>query len=172
MNEIRGEHGGLRSSRSALERFRFRFLGARQDAAAEQIADVGTRMCAPHFLESEADWRVAGAVWWRRAALELRRARKGVAQIPLRGNRGSSSCSSGTGGPAAEKLRQGVQFKENLEKGARRKTDVKKGFANSEVNQGEIREVCANLEKKIDGVMERTQALEEAMGYEGGIGTA
>ncbi|KAJ1088352.1 hypothetical protein NDU88_001509 [Pleurodeles waltl] len=42
--------------------------------------------------------------------------------------------------------------------------DVKKGFANSEVNQGEIREVCAILERKIDGVMERTQALEEAMG--------
>ncbi|KAJ1155716.1 hypothetical protein NDU88_008445 [Pleurodeles waltl] len=42
--------------------------------------------------------------------------------------------------------------------------DVKKGFADSEVNQGEIREVCANLEKKIDGVMVRTQALEEVMG--------
>ncbi|KAJ1212481.1 hypothetical protein NDU88_000140 [Pleurodeles waltl] len=42
--------------------------------------------------------------------------------------------------------------------------DVKKGFANSEVNQGEIREVCAILERKIDCVMERTQALEEAMG--------
>ncbi|KAJ1205491.1 hypothetical protein NDU88_000925 [Pleurodeles waltl] len=42
--------------------------------------------------------------------------------------------------------------------------DVKKGFANSEVNQGEIRELCAVLERKIDGVMKRTQALEEAMG--------
>ncbi|KAJ1098095.1 hypothetical protein NDU88_003211 [Pleurodeles waltl] len=79
-------------------------------------------MCAPQCLESEADWRAAGAVWWRRAVLELRRARKGVARIPLRGNSGSSSCSSRTGGAAAEKLRQGVQSKENLEKGARRKT--------------------------------------------------
>ncbi|KAJ1124305.1 hypothetical protein NDU88_002766 [Pleurodeles waltl] len=42
--------------------------------------------------------------------------------------------------------------------------DVKRGFANSEVNQGEIREVCAVLERKIDGLMERTQVLEEAMG--------
>ncbi|KAJ1105994.1 hypothetical protein NDU88_003397 [Pleurodeles waltl] len=79
-------------------------------------------MCAPCFLESEADCRAAGAVWWRRAALELRRARKGVLRIPLRGNSGSSSCSSGSYGAAAEKLRQGAQFKENLEKGARRKT--------------------------------------------------
>ncbi|KAJ1100642.1 hypothetical protein NDU88_005723 [Pleurodeles waltl] len=39
--------------------------------------------------------------------------------------------------------------------------DVKRGFANSEVNQGEIREVCAVLERKIDGLME---ALEETMG--------
>ncbi|KAJ1110153.1 hypothetical protein NDU88_007508 [Pleurodeles waltl] len=79
-------------------------------------------MCAPQCLESEADWRAAGAVWWRRAALELRRARRSVARIPLRGNSGSSSRSSGTGGAAAEKLRQGVQLKEILEKGARIKT--------------------------------------------------
>ncbi|KAJ1117268.1 hypothetical protein NDU88_005468 [Pleurodeles waltl] len=79
-------------------------------------------MCAPHFWETEADWRAAGAVWWRRAALELRRAWKGVARIPLWGNSCSSSCSSGSCGAAAEKLRQGTQIKETLEKGARRKT--------------------------------------------------
>ncbi|KAJ1169589.1 hypothetical protein NDU88_001481 [Pleurodeles waltl] len=42
--------------------------------------------------------------------------------------------------------------------------DVKRGFANSEVNQGEIREVCAVLERKIDGLTERTQVFKEAMG--------
>ncbi|KAJ1206184.1 hypothetical protein NDU88_001593 [Pleurodeles waltl] len=79
-------------------------------------------MCVPRFLETEADWRAAGAVWWRRVALELRRARKGVARIPLRGNSGSGSCSSGSWGASAEKTRQGAQFKETLEKEARRKT--------------------------------------------------
>ncbi|KAJ1088278.1 hypothetical protein NDU88_001436 [Pleurodeles waltl] len=64
--------------------------------------------------------------------MELRRARKGVARIPLRGNSGSSSCSSGTGGAAAEKLRQGVQFKGNLEKGARRKTVTRVGYFSDE----------------------------------------
>ncbi|KAJ1169261.1 hypothetical protein NDU88_001167 [Pleurodeles waltl] len=205
-------------------------------------------MCTPQLLRPEAIWRTAGAVWWHWAALELRRTRKSVSRIPLRGNSGSGSCSSRTGGAAPEKWRPGEQPKENPEKDARKKTprvamevttrqvengtdegregsppprpgedltapvlvqslndnpaevqdfafksvvleppqvasvippllssslealilsiseDVKKGFANSEVNQGEIREVCANLEKKIDGVMVRTQALEEAMG--------
>ncbi|KAJ1202404.1 hypothetical protein NDU88_006204 [Pleurodeles waltl] len=205
-------------------------------------------MCAPQSVRPEAVWRTTGAVWWHRAALELRRTRKSVARIPIRGNSGSGSCR--TGGAATKKLRLGEQPKENPEKGVRKKTvrvamevttrqvengtgegkegtrspplrpgeeqtapvlvqtpnenpsevqdfapklavleppqaasvispllssslevlilsiseDVKKGFANSEVNQGEIREVCANLEKKIDGVMVRTQALEEAMG--------
>ncbi|KAJ1101244.1 hypothetical protein NDU88_006316 [Pleurodeles waltl] len=53
-------------------------------------------MCTPRFWEIEADWRAAGAVWWRRAALELRRARKGMARIPLRGNSGSGSRDSGS----------------------------------------------------------------------------
>ncbi|KAJ1185524.1 hypothetical protein NDU88_002316 [Pleurodeles waltl] len=94
----------------------------RQDTATDQITAAGIRMCAPRFWDTEADWRAAGAVWWRWAALELRRARKGVARFPLWGNSGSSSCSSGSCGVAAEKLRQGAQFKETLEKGARRKT--------------------------------------------------
>ncbi|KAJ1104175.1 hypothetical protein NDU88_001588 [Pleurodeles waltl] len=115
-------------------------------------------MCAPQLTTSEEIWRTAGAVWWYRAALELRRTRKNVARIPLRGN--SGSCNTRASGAASEKWRWAEQPKEIPEKNARKKT----GFANSEVNQGEIREVCANLEKKIDGVMVRTQALEEAMG--------
>ncbi|KAJ1178137.1 hypothetical protein NDU88_003384 [Pleurodeles waltl] len=79
-------------------------------------------MCAPRFLEIEADWRAAGDVWWRRAALELRRVRKGVARIPLRGNSGNGSRNSGSWGAAAEKTRQGAQFKETLVKEARRNT--------------------------------------------------
>ncbi|KAJ1182163.1 hypothetical protein NDU88_007357 [Pleurodeles waltl] len=196
-----------------------------------RAAAASTRMCAPQSVRPEAVWRTPGAVWWHRAALELRRTRKSVARIPLRGNSGSCR----TGGAATEKLRLGEQPKEIPEKGARKKTvraamevttrqvengtgegregtrsppprpgeeqmapvlvqtpndnpsevqdfapklavleppqaasviapllssslealilsiseDVKKGFANSEVNQGEIREVCANLEKKL-----------------------
>ncbi|KAJ1134172.1 hypothetical protein NDU88_000632 [Pleurodeles waltl] len=53
-------------------------------------------MCAPRFFDTEAGWRTAGDVWWCRAVLELRRARKGAARIPLRGNSGSSSCNSGS----------------------------------------------------------------------------
>ncbi|KAJ1117073.1 hypothetical protein NDU88_005273 [Pleurodeles waltl] len=87
-------------------------------------------MCAPRFLETEADWR---AVWWRRAVLELRRARKGVARIPLRRNSVSGSCSSGSWEAAAEKTQQGAQFKETLEMEARRKTD---GSAAGTVLQG------------------------------------
>ncbi|KAJ1154744.1 hypothetical protein NDU88_007487 [Pleurodeles waltl] len=42
--------------------------------------------------------------------------------------------------------------------------DIKKGFAISEINQGEIREACGALEKKLDLLVLRTQALEEAVG--------
>ncbi|KAJ1191690.1 hypothetical protein NDU88_001006 [Pleurodeles waltl] len=42
--------------------------------------------------------------------------------------------------------------------------DIKKGFASSESNQGEIREACEALEKKFDSLMERIQALEETVG--------
>ncbi|KAJ1157664.1 hypothetical protein NDU88_010368 [Pleurodeles waltl] len=77
-------------------------------------------MCTPQLVRPEAVWRTAGAVWWHRAALELRRTRKSVARIPLQGNSGSGSCR--TGGAATEKLRLGEQPKENPEKGARKKT--------------------------------------------------
>ncbi|KAJ1179768.1 hypothetical protein NDU88_005002 [Pleurodeles waltl] len=77
-------------------------------------------MCVPRSVRPEAVWRTAGAVWWHRPALELRRTSKSVARIPLRGNSGSGSCR--TGGAATEKLRLGEQPKENPEKGARKKT--------------------------------------------------
>ncbi|KAJ1178587.1 hypothetical protein NDU88_003832 [Pleurodeles waltl] len=54
--------------------------------------------------------------------LELRRAQKGVARIPLRGNSGSGSRNSGSWVAAAEKIRQGAQLKETLVKEARRNT--------------------------------------------------
>ncbi|KAJ1217111.1 hypothetical protein NDU88_004706 [Pleurodeles waltl] len=78
-------------------------------------------MCTPQLLRPEAIWRTAGAVWWHRAALELRRTRKSVARIPLRGN------SSRTGGAAPEKWRPGEQPKENPEKDARKKTVRQRG---------------------------------------------
>ncbi|KAJ1177901.1 hypothetical protein NDU88_003153 [Pleurodeles waltl] len=84
-------------------------------------------MCTPQLLRPEAIWRTAGAVWWHRAALELRRTRKSVARIPLRGNSGSGSCSSRTGGAAPEKWRPGEQPKENPEKDARKKTVRQRG---------------------------------------------
>ncbi|KAJ1096774.1 hypothetical protein NDU88_001905 [Pleurodeles waltl] len=77
-------------------------------------------MCTLQLLRPEAIWRTAGAVWWHRAVLELRRTRKSVARIPLRGNSGSRS--SRTGGAAPEKWRPGEQPKENPEKDARKKT--------------------------------------------------
>ncbi|KAJ1176785.1 hypothetical protein NDU88_002052 [Pleurodeles waltl] len=84
-------------------------------------------MCTPQLLRPEAIWRTAGAVWWHRAALELRRTRKSVARIPLRGNSGSGSRSSRTGGAAPEKWRPGEQLKENPEKDARKKTVRQRG---------------------------------------------
>ncbi|KAJ1199500.1 hypothetical protein NDU88_003334 [Pleurodeles waltl] len=39
-----------------------------------------------------------------------------------------------------------------------------RGFATSESNQGEKREVCATLEKKLDLLAVRAQALEESVG--------
>ncbi|KAJ1181071.1 hypothetical protein NDU88_006282 [Pleurodeles waltl] len=120
--ESRGEHGGLRRSRSALGRFLFWFLGAWQVAVAERAAAASTRMCAPQLVGPEAVWRTAGAVWWHRATLELRRTCRSVARIPLRGNSGNGSCSSRTCGAATKKWRLGEQPKENPEKGARKKT--------------------------------------------------
>ncbi|KAJ1118262.1 hypothetical protein NDU88_006457 [Pleurodeles waltl] len=79
-------------------------------------------MCTPQLLRPEAIWRTAGSVCWHRAALELRRTRKSVVRIPLRGNSGSGSCSSRTGGAAPEKWRPGEQPIENPEKDARKKT--------------------------------------------------
>ncbi|KAJ1107172.1 hypothetical protein NDU88_004565 [Pleurodeles waltl] len=79
-------------------------------------------MCAPCFSGAEPGWRAAEAVWWRRAVLELRRARKGVARIPLRGNSGSGGRNSGSGVAAAEKIRQGAQLKETAVKEPRRNT--------------------------------------------------
>ncbi|KAJ1123426.1 hypothetical protein NDU88_001895 [Pleurodeles waltl] len=84
-------------------------------------------MCTPQLLRPEAIWRTAGAVWWHRAALELRRTRKSVARIPLRGNSGSGCCSSRMGGAAPEKWRPGEQPKENPEKDARKKTVRQRG---------------------------------------------
>ncbi|KAJ1210071.1 hypothetical protein NDU88_005439 [Pleurodeles waltl] len=86
-------------------------------------------MCAPQLVRPEAVWRTAGAVWWHRAALELRRTRKSVARILLRGNSGSGSCR--TGRAATEKLRLGEQPKENPEKGARKKTVRQRGGVSS-----------------------------------------
>ncbi|KAJ1214364.1 hypothetical protein NDU88_001983 [Pleurodeles waltl] len=77
-------------------------------------------MCAPQLTTSEEIWRTAGAVWWYRAALELRRTRKNVARIPLRGN--SSSCNTRASGAASEKWRWAEQPKEIPEKNARKKT--------------------------------------------------
>ncbi|KAJ1200162.1 hypothetical protein NDU88_003989 [Pleurodeles waltl] len=79
-------------------------------------------MCAPRFSGAEPGWRAAEAVWWRRAALELRRARKGVARIPLRGNSSSGGRNSGSGVAAAEKTPQGAQLKETAVKEPRRNT--------------------------------------------------
>ncbi|KAJ1188495.1 hypothetical protein NDU88_005256 [Pleurodeles waltl] len=87
-------------------------------------------MCTPQIVRPEAIWRTAGAVWWHRAVLELRRTGKSVARIPLRGNSGSGSsgsCSSRTGGAAPEKWRLGEQPKENSEKDARKKTVRQRG---------------------------------------------
>ncbi|KAJ1108326.1 hypothetical protein NDU88_005702 [Pleurodeles waltl] len=77
-------------------------------------------MCAPQLTTSEEIWRTAGAVWWYRAALELRRTRKNVARIPLRGN--SGSCNTRASGAASEKWRWAEQPKEIPEKNARKKT--------------------------------------------------
>ncbi|KAJ1217466.1 hypothetical protein NDU88_005060 [Pleurodeles waltl] len=41
--------------------------------------------------------------------------------------------------------------------------DIESGFLISENNQGEIREACGALEKKLDLLLLRTQALEEAV---------
>ncbi|KAJ1140444.1 hypothetical protein NDU88_006796 [Pleurodeles waltl] len=41
--------------------------------------------------------------------------------------------------------------------------DIKRGFAISENNQGEIREACGALEKKLDLLVLRTRALEESL---------
>ncbi|KAJ1218209.1 hypothetical protein NDU88_005792 [Pleurodeles waltl] len=84
-------------------------------------------MCTPQLVRPEAIWRTAGAIWWHWAALELRRTRKSVARIPLRGNSGSGSCSSRTGRAAPEKWRLGEQPKENPEKDARKKTVRQRG---------------------------------------------
>ncbi|KAJ1193673.1 hypothetical protein NDU88_002969 [Pleurodeles waltl] len=80
-------------------------------------------MCAPHFTIPKETRRAAGAVCCYRAALELRRTRKNVARIPLRGN--SGSCSIRAAGTAFEKRRpseQPKEPKENSETGARSKT--------------------------------------------------
>ncbi|KAJ1209695.1 hypothetical protein NDU88_005068 [Pleurodeles waltl] len=50
-------------------------------------------MCAPQFLRPDERWKAAGAALWCRAALDLRRTRRGAARIPLRGNSGSGSTS-------------------------------------------------------------------------------
>ncbi|KAJ1138593.1 hypothetical protein NDU88_004974 [Pleurodeles waltl] len=42
--------------------------------------------------------------------------------------------------------------------------DIKKGFANFEINQGEIRDACEAFERKFDILTARTQALEETVG--------
>ncbi|KAJ1189761.1 hypothetical protein NDU88_006503 [Pleurodeles waltl] len=42
--------------------------------------------------------------------------------------------------------------------------DIKKGFASSECNQGEIREACEALDFFFDNLMERIQTLEEKVG--------
>ncbi|KAJ1211558.1 hypothetical protein NDU88_006916 [Pleurodeles waltl] len=123
----RGEHGGLRRSRSALGRFLFRSWGRGRSRwpSGRRAAAASTRMCALQSVRPEEVWRTAGAVWWHRAALELRRTCKSVARIPLRGNSSSGSCR--TGEAATEKLRLGEQPKENPEKGARKKTVRQRG---------------------------------------------
>ncbi|KAJ1186616.1 hypothetical protein NDU88_003397 [Pleurodeles waltl] len=77
-------------------------------------------MCAPYFTIPKETRRAAGAVCWYRAALELRRTRKNVARIPLRGN--SGSCNIRAAGAAFEKRRPSEQPKENSETGTRSKT--------------------------------------------------
>ncbi|KAJ1106000.1 hypothetical protein NDU88_003403 [Pleurodeles waltl] len=54
------------------------------------------------FSESRRHWKLdeppGGRLWhWGRAALELRRARRGSARIPLRGNPGNASTSKALG---------------------------------------------------------------------------
>ncbi|KAJ1217956.1 hypothetical protein NDU88_005543 [Pleurodeles waltl] len=83
-------------------------------------------MCAPQLTTSEEIWRTAGAVWWYRAALELRRTRKNVARIPLRGN--SGSCNTRASGAASEKWRWAEQPKEIPEKNARKKTALEEAM--------------------------------------------
>ncbi|KAJ1163871.1 hypothetical protein NDU88_004323 [Pleurodeles waltl] len=77
-------------------------------------------MCALQLTTSEEIWRTAGAIWWYRAALELRRTHKNVARIPLRGN--SGSCNTRASGAVSEKWRWAEQPKEIPEKNARKKT--------------------------------------------------
>ncbi|KAJ1091432.1 hypothetical protein NDU88_004558 [Pleurodeles waltl] len=77
-------------------------------------------MCVPQLTTSEETWRTAGAVWWYRAALELRRTRKNVARIPLWENCGS--CNTRASGAASEKWRWAEQPKEIPMKNARKKT--------------------------------------------------
>ncbi|KAJ1110494.1 hypothetical protein NDU88_007845 [Pleurodeles waltl] len=48
-------------------------------------------MCAPQISNPEERWKAAGAALWWRAALELRRTRRGAACIPPWGNSGSTS---------------------------------------------------------------------------------
>ncbi|KAJ1205324.1 hypothetical protein NDU88_000759 [Pleurodeles waltl] len=48
-------------------------------------------MCAPQLSNPDERWKAAGAALWGRAALELRRTRRGAARIPLWGNSGSTS---------------------------------------------------------------------------------
>ncbi|KAJ1191310.1 hypothetical protein NDU88_000626 [Pleurodeles waltl] len=79
-------------------------------------------MCALQSTTSEEFWRTAGDVWWYRAALELRRTRKNVARIPLRGN--SGSCNTRASGATSEKWRWAEQPKEIPEKNARKKTGL------------------------------------------------
>ncbi|KAJ1090321.1 hypothetical protein NDU88_003454 [Pleurodeles waltl] len=133
-------------------------------------------MCAPQILRRRKGVEQLGL---RCGAVPRRSCTKHGEErrvFPFGGNSGSSY-TSGSTGDAIRKARQGALPNGISEKGTRQRTssslealilsiseDVKRGSANSEVNQGEMREVCAVLERKIDGLMERTQAIEENMG--------
>ncbi|KAJ1171779.1 hypothetical protein NDU88_003637 [Pleurodeles waltl] len=120
-------------------------------------------MCAPQLTTSEETWRTAGAVWWYRATLELRRTRKNIARIPLWGN--SGSCNTRASGAASEKWRWAEQPKEIPEKNARKKTSSRHALRLNEAERerarqdetccGSIKECGSRLRAELQGTLSK-----------------
>ncbi|KAJ1186073.1 hypothetical protein NDU88_002858, partial [Pleurodeles waltl] len=89
----KGEHGGLRRGCSSLDASFPPFLGAWHTHSDRlDVLDSGTRPL--HWLGEAPGGRLRH---WGRAALELRRVRRGSARIPLRGNPGRASTGKAPG---------------------------------------------------------------------------